>query len=34
MDSESLAHVRSKTEWAVDSEAMRLRGVVIVAKFN
>ena len=34
MDSESLAHVRSKTEWAVDSEAMRVRGVIIVVKFN
>ena len=35
MGYESIAMMRLKAEWAVDSEAMRVRGIIIVfVKFN
>ena len=34
MTSESIAHMRPKAEWAIDSEAMRARGIIVLVKFN
>ena len=34
MASESIAHMRPKAEWAIDSEAMRARGIIVLVKFN
>ena len=31
MGSESIAH---ETEWAIDSEAMRARGIIVLVKSN
>jgi len=31
MGSESIAH---ETEWAIVSEAMRARGIIVLVKFN
>ena len=33
MGSESIA-MRLKAEWAIDSEAMRVRGIIVLVKFN
>ena len=33
MGSESIA-IRPKAEWAIDSEAMRARGIIVLVKFN
>ena len=30
----SLARIRPKTEWAIDSEAMRVRGIIVLVKSN
>ena len=32
MASESIAHMRPKAEWAIDSEAMRARGIIVFVK--
>ena len=32
MGFEAIAH--EKAEWAIDSEAMRTRGIIVLAKFN
>jgi len=35
MGSESIAHeAESKAEWAIDSEAMRARGTIVLVKSN
>ena len=36
MGYESIAHesMRPKAEWAIDSEAMRARGIIVLVKFN
>ena len=33
MGSESIAH-EAKAEWAIDTEAMRVRGIIILVKSN
>ena len=33
MGSESIAH-EGKVEWAIDSEAMRARGIIVLVKSN
>ena len=33
MGSESIAH-EAKAEWAIDSEAMRVRGIIALVKSN
>ena len=33
MSSESIA-VRQKAKWAIDSEAMRTRGIIVLVKSN
>ena len=33
MGSESIA-MRSKAEWTLDSEAMRVRGIIVLVKSN
>ena len=32
MGFEAIAH--EKAEWAIDSEAMRARGIIVLVKFN
>ena len=34
MGSESIAHEAVKAEWAIDSEAMRHRGIIVLVKSN
>ena len=35
MGSESIAHImRPEAEWAIDSEAMRARGMIVLVKSN
>ena len=39
MGSESIAHeaewpMRPKAEWAIDSEAMKARGIIVLVKSN
>ena len=35
MASESIAHVmRLKTEWAIDSDVMRAKGITVLVKSN
>ena len=34
MGSESIALMRPKAEWAIDSEAMRARGIIVLVKSN
>ena len=29
-----LLNMRPKAEWAIDSEAMRARGIIVLVKFN
>ena len=31
---QSIAPVRPKAEWAIDSEAMRARGIIVLVKSN
>ena len=33
MGSESIAH-EAKAEWAIDTEAMRVRGIIVLVKSN
>ena len=33
MGSESIAH-EAKAEWAIDTEAMRVRGIIVLVKYN
>ena len=34
MGSESIAHMRPKAEWAITSEAMGAREIIIIVKSN